>query len=118
MNDSISQQPVSSTATIISRPGINSVPYSSGCVPYSSGCGIAECWTLLGRQTIALEALAVTQLNSVFAPVTDDPVADGFAILNSPTPRCSFHAYASVVDNRSNGPILVPVKPWSANDEQ
>jgi len=40
-------------------------------------------------------------------------VADGFAILSSPTPRCAFHAYASVVDNLTNDPILVPVKPWT-----
>ena len=67
----------------------------------------------LGGQTVSLPPAGVTQLNNVFETVIDQAVADGYAILSSPTPRCAFHAYASVVDNLTNDPILVPVKPWT-----
>jgi PKD repeat protein len=68
---------------------------------------------MLGSRRAVLAAHDVRQLNDVFAPVTSSVVTDGFAILSSPTPRCSFYAYASVVDNQSNDPILVPARPWS-----
>ena len=67
----------------------------------------------LGNRTVSLPPWGVTQLNNVFEPFTDQDVTDGFAILSSATPRCAFHAYASVVDNRTNDPILVPIKPWT-----
>jgi hypothetical protein len=66
----------------------------------------------LATTNVALPPRGVTQLNNVFETWTDQPVDDGFAILSSVTPRCAFHAFASVVDNRTNDPILVPVKPW------
>jgi PKD repeat protein len=67
----------------------------------------------LGAQTVSLPPVGVTQLNNVFRAVTDLEVVDGFAILSSATPRCAFHAYASVVDNGTNDPALIPVEPWT-----
>jgi hypothetical protein len=71
----------------------------------------------LGRETTVLQPRGAAQLNNVFAAVTDDSVDDGFAVLGSPTPRCVFHSCASVVDNRTNDPILVPVEPWTTGPE-
>jgi hypothetical protein len=69
---------------------------------------------LLGTETATLPPSGAVQLDRVFEGRTDDVVADGFAILSSPTPRCAFHAYASVIDNRTHDPILVPARPWLA----
>jgi hypothetical protein len=72
---------------------------------------------LLGSQTASLDAYGSTQLNNALAAVTDEAVTDGFAILSTSAPRCSFFAYASVVDNRTNDPILVPARPWPVEDD-
>ena len=69
---------------------------------------------LLGTESVTLAPMGNAQLNNVFGPFTDEVLEDGYAVLTSPTPRCSFYAYASVVDNRTNDPILVPAVPWSA----
>jgi PKD repeat protein len=62
--------------------------------------------------TTDLAAFGVTQLNDVLRGVVDEVVNDGFAIVSTPTVGCAFFAYASVVDNRSNDPMLVPAMPW------
>lgn len=59
--------------------------------------------------------MGAVQLNRVFDRWTDEVVPDGFAVLSTPTPTCAFHAYASVVDNRTHDPILVPAKPWPSD---
>jgi hypothetical protein len=69
--------------------------------------------TELGSHTVPLPARGVTQLNNVFDDLVEETLDDAFAILSTSTPRCSFHAYGSVVDNRSNDPILIPVRPWT-----
>ncbi len=66
----------------------------------------------LGSLSVDLPPFGVEQLNNVFSQVTDSFVPDGFAVLATPTPQCSFYAYASVVDNRTNDPILVTAEPW------
>jgi hypothetical protein len=65
----------------------------------------------LGTKGVLLPERGVVQLNNVFDDLTDESMDDAFAILSTTAPRCSFHAYGSVVDNRSNDPILVPVRP-------
>ncbi len=69
---------------------------------------------LLGTETATVPPRGAVQLNRVFEQWTDDVVADGFAVLTSTTPTCAFLAYASVIDNRTHDPILVPARPWPA----
>jgi len=71
----------------------------------------------LGSLAVELSARGVTQLNNVFADLTDEALDDAYAVLSTPTPRCRFHAYGSVVDNRSNDPILIPIRPWTPINE-
>ena len=48
------------------------------------------------------------QGNRIFERVTRDDVADGFALITSPTPGTRITAYASVVDNSTGDPIYIP----------
>jgi PKD repeat protein len=70
-----------------------------------TGAGVA-----LGTKRVQLSERGVVQLNNVFGDLTDEALDDAFAVLSTTTPRCSFHAYGSVVDNRSNDPILIPIR--------
>jgi hypothetical protein len=63
----------------------------------------------LGTVTAHLLRYGVQQLNDVFRRLTNDEVANGHAVIWTPTAQCSFYAYASVVDNRTNDPTLIPV---------
>ncbi len=63
--------------------------------------------TSLGTLTVPLAALEWRQLTDVFRMVSAE-VDDGFAIVRSPTPGGRVIAYASVVDNASGDPFLVP----------
>lgn len=67
----------------------------------------------VGAEIVVLPPQGAVQLNRVFDPWTDEFVSDGFAVLSTPTPRCAFFGYASVVDNRTHDPILVPARPWT-----
>jgi len=67
----------------------------------------------LGSISTRLPPFGVRQLNNVFSRVTGQEVTDGFAALATTTNRCSFLAYASVVDNRTNDPVLIPAMPWN-----
>jgi hypothetical protein len=62
----------------------------------------------LGTASSRLWSFGVRQLNHIFRPFTDDVVTNGHAIVRTLTPQCSFYAYASVVDNRTNDPLLIP----------
>jgi PKD repeat protein len=62
----------------------------------------------LGMTQTFLRAHGVHQLNDVFRQMTDETVANGWAVVRTPTAQCSFYAYASVVDNRTNDPTLIP----------
>jgi len=66
----------------------------------------------LGTETVTVAAMGAVQLNDVFAPFSETSIENGFAVLTTSTPQCAFHAYASVVDNRTHDPILVPIAGW------
>jgi PKD repeat protein len=63
----------------------------------------------LGTTHTLLQANGVHQLNDVFRQMTDEVVTNGRAVVRTPTAQCSFYAYASVVDNGTNDPTLIPV---------
>jgi len=62
----------------------------------------------LGTTHTYLRRYDVRQINDVFRQMTDDEVTNGWAVVRTPTAQCSFYAYASVVDNRTNDPTLIP----------
>jgi len=64
--------------------------------------------TLLGTRTVELKRWEHHQSDGIFATVTDDQVADGYAVLHTTTPDGRFLAYASVVDNATGDAIYVP----------
>ena len=63
--------------------------------------------TLLGTKSFSLPAYGYQQADRIFRSVIGADVADGFAVLSTPTTNGKFFAYASVVDNRSGDPIAV-----------
>jgi hypothetical protein len=71
--------------------------------------------SLLGTSTHHLDPFEYVQLDRVFETVSQDLIADGFAIVSSDTPGASFFAYASVVDNVTGdgdyAPVLAAVAP-------
>jgi hypothetical protein len=64
--------------------------------------------TALGSVDASLGPYMHKQINRIFERVTGSDVADGYAIISTPTPNGRFMAYASVVDNRTADPVLVP----------
>jgi hypothetical protein len=66
--------------------------------------------THLGNRTFHLEPYSSHQEGKVFRHFTGESVADGYIAVSSPTAGARFHAYASVVDNRSGDPFLVPAR--------
>ena len=64
--------------------------------------------TYLGTSDEWLEPLGFRQLNKVFKRVTDENIDDGYAIVRSTTEDAAFFCYATVIDNRSGDPILIP----------
>lgn len=67
--------------------------------------------TYLGTSDEWLEPLGFRQLNKVFQRVTDENIDDGYAIVRSTTEDAAFFCYATVIDNRSGDPILIPARP-------
>ncbi|MGV8042163.1 MAG: hypothetical protein AB2L07_19590 [Thermoanaerobaculaceae bacterium] len=63
--------------------------------------------TQLGGIPVDLPAYGYRQLDRVFNSVTANEVADGYAIVRTPTASGSFFAYASVIDNLTGDPITV-----------
>lgn len=64
--------------------------------------------TLLGTVNITLGPFMHKQINRIFERVTQTDVEDGYAVVRSTTENGRFIAYASVVDNRTADPVLVP----------
>jgi hypothetical protein len=64
---------------------------------------------LLGTTTQDLDPFEYVQLDKVFETVSQDAIADGFALVSSVTPSASFFAYASVVDNLTGDGDYAPV---------
>ncbi len=63
---------------------------------------------LLGTVERTVGPFMHRQENRIFERVTGDDVADGFALITSPTPGSRITAYASVVDNSTGDPIYIP----------
>ena len=64
----------------------------------------------LGRVSENLDPFEHTQIDKIFAKLTSDAVADGYAIVRSESKGALFLAYASVIDNRSADPIYIPAR--------
>jgi hypothetical protein len=64
--------------------------------------------THLGTTEEWLEPLGFRQLNKVFRRVTSEDVDDGYAVVRATTEGAAFFCYATVIDNRSGDPILIP----------
>jgi hypothetical protein len=67
--------------------------------------------TRLGTTAEWLEPFGFRQLNKIFKRVTDDDIDDGYAIVRTTTEDAAFFCYATVIDNRSGDPILIPGRP-------
>jgi hypothetical protein len=64
--------------------------------------------TRLGTVSQTLRAYEYVQITKIFTKVTSAAVEDGYAVVQTATPAGKFYTYASVVDNRSQDPILIP----------
>jgi PKD repeat protein len=64
--------------------------------------------TLLGSPSYHLRPYELIQHNYIFSEVSEEDVSLATAEVSTPTIGCSFYAYASVIDNRSNDPVLIP----------
>ena len=64
----------------------------------------------LGSQTYTLPPYGFRQINEIFRTVTNQDVADGYAVLRTTTSGGAFFAYASVIDSRSGDPIYIPAR--------
>jgi pimeloyl-ACP methyl ester carboxylesterase len=64
----------------------------------------------LGTLTTTLLPWEYDQLNRVFTQVTDEGVADGYAIVQTSTPGAGLLVTASVVDNRSGDVIAIAAR--------
>ncbi len=62
----------------------------------------------LGTVDVGLRAKEYVQLDKVFERVTGSDIGDGYAVLTADGASARFFAYASVVDNRTGDPVLVP----------
>lgn len=62
----------------------------------------------LGALALKVAPYSQRQVNRVLTTVTSSSVESGFARLRSTSSGAAFHAYASVIDNRSVDPIFVP----------
>lgn len=62
--------------------------------------------TRLGTISPTLAPREYRQINRVFERATSDPVDDGYAVVRT-SDACSFHAFASVVDNLTGDPVAV-----------
>ncbi len=62
----------------------------------------------LGTVDVSLRAKEYTQLDKIFEQVSGSDIADGYAVLTADGGSARFFAYASVVDNRTGDPVLVP----------
>jgi hypothetical protein len=64
--------------------------------------------SLLGSVRRSLAPHGYHQFDSILGPWAGVPIDDAYAVVHSTTPGGRFIAYASVIDNRTGGPIFVP----------
>jgi hypothetical protein len=62
---------------------------------------------LLGTVIRSLGSFESTQINEVLRLVTAGAVDDAVAVVRTPTPGATLLTYASLVDNRTNDPLLI-----------
>jgi len=74
--------------------------------------------THLGRVSTTLEPYEFDQIDNIFARVTSDEVADGFAIIRTERIDSTYLTYASVIDNLTGDPIFIPGLPDQGQDPQ
>jgi len=67
----------------------------------------------LGRVSRSLGAYEYQQVDKIFESVTGGDVADGYAIVTTPSVGGKFFAYASVVDNPKGDPVFVTAESFS-----
>jgi PKD repeat protein len=65
----------------------------------------------LSTFVVELAPFGVHQHNDVFRGSNEPAFDDGSAVIATQTVGCSFYAYASVINNRSNDPVFVPALP-------
>jgi hypothetical protein len=65
---------------------------------------------LLGTREFPLMPFEFRQVNKIFESVTSSDVSRGYAVVSTDSPDGAFFAYASVVDNRTGDPVLVPAE--------
>ena len=63
----------------------------------------------LGEKTVNLLPLSYIQINDVFSEFGAN-ISYGYAIVSTSSENAFYTSYASVVDNKSNDPIFIPVK--------
>jgi hypothetical protein len=63
--------------------------------------------TYLGSKSYPLGAYEFQQVDKIFQKVTDDDVADGYAVLTTTTTGGAFFAYGVVIDNRTSDPVYI-----------
>jgi hypothetical protein len=62
----------------------------------------------LGKTDVDLLPYEFRQIDKAFELVTNDVVDDGYVVIRAITPNTVFFAYASVVDNLTGDPTLIP----------
>jgi hypothetical protein len=67
---------------------------------------------LMGSVRRSLPPYGYHQFDSILGPWAGTPIDDAYAVVRCTTPGGRFVAYASVIDNRTGGPILVPAATW------
>jgi len=65
---------------------------------------------LLGTLTQPLRPLESVQINEVLRRVTEATVDDANAVIRTSTPGAALLAYACLIDNRTNDPLLIPAQ--------
>ncbi len=63
--------------------------------------------SFFGAKSYTLDPYGFRQVDKIFQQVTGGDVADGYAVLGTPTAGGAFFAYATVIDNRTGDPVYV-----------
>lgn len=64
----------------------------------------------LDEKIVNLLPLSYIQINDIFSQLGSNNISYGYAILSSSSENAYYTTYASIVDNKSNDPIFIPVK--------
>jgi hypothetical protein len=64
--------------------------------------------SVLGSVQLTIPPYGYHQLDSILGPFAGTPIEDAYAVVRCTTSGGRFHAYASVIDNRSGAPVFIP----------